>query len=294
MELHYQREASVGLLVILASVTLVLGLMWLKGKSLRGEAPVVAQFETVAGLKVGDPVLVAGVRVGRVRGLELRGLGDVRASLDVDHQWRPRADARAWIVAVGLVGDHAIEYWPGTSDEPLAADAVVPGAKSGGLVELAEQLGARADTVMTGVQGLLSPEIAGDVGATLAAARRAMNTISALGSGPAVGQALAALAELERLAARLDTTLKNPGLVGALDNLDGLTAQLDSSLVALAGVSEQLQGILTRMESGQGTLGRLATDTLLYTEMTRVSTALANVLEDLQKQPGKYVKISIF
>ena len=294
MELHYQREASVGLLVIVAAVTLVLGLMWLKGRSLGGEAPVIAQFESVAGLKVGDPVLLAGVRIGRVRALELRGLGDVRASLDVDRRWRPRIDARAAIVAVGLVGDHAIDYWPGTSDEPLPADGVVPGVTSGGFAELAERLGARADTFMSGAQSLLSPRLAEDVGATLASARRAMNTVSALGSGPAVGQALAALAELERLAARLDTTLASPGFVGGMRNFEGLTVQLDSSLVALAAVSRELRSLLVRLESGEGTLGRLATDTLLYTEMTRVSTALANVLEDLQKQPGKYVKISIF
>lgn len=294
MELHYQREASVGLLVIVAAVTLVLGLMWLKGRSLGGEAPVVAQFESVAGLKVGDPVLVAGVRVGRVRALELRGLGDVRAALDVEPRWRPKADAWARVVAVGFVGDQAVDYWPGSSDEPLAADALVPGVKSRGLNDLAEQLGARADTLMVGAQGLLSADLAGDVGATLAAARRAMNTVSALGSGPAVGQAMAALAEMERLAARLDTTLANPGFVGGMRNFEGLTVQLDSSLVALASVSRELTSLLVRLESGEGTLGRLATDTLLYTEMTRVSTALANVLEDLQKQPGKYVKISIF
>jgi len=294
MELHYQREASVGLLVLLAIVTLVFGLMWLKGKSLGGDAPVMAQFESVAGLKVGDPVLLAGVRIGRVRALELRGLGDVRASLDVEHRWQPRVDARAAIVAVGLVGDHAIDYWPGTSDEPLPAGGAVPGVTSGGFAELAERLGARADTFMSGAQSLLSPGLADDVGATLASARRAMNTISALGSGPAVGQALAALAELERLAARLDTTLANPGFVGGMRNFEGLTVQLDSSLVALATVSHELRSLLERLRSGEGTLGRLATDTLLYTEMTRVSTALANVLEDLQKQPGKYVKISIF
>jgi len=294
MELHYQREASVGLLVLLAIVTLVLGLMWLKGRSLGGDTPVVVQFEDVAGLNVGDPVQLAGVRIGRVQALELRGLGDVRALLEVDRQWRPKADAHASIVAVGLVGDHAIDYWPGTSEEALPADAVVPGVTAGGFAELAEHLGARADTFMTSAQGLLSAQLAEDVGATLSAARRAANTISALGSGPAVGQVLAALAELERLAARLDTTLTNPGFVKALGNLDGLTTELDSSLVAMAAVSNQLRAFLARMASGEGTLGRLATDTLLYSEMTRVSTALANVLEDLQKQPGKYVKISIF
>jgi len=294
MELRYQREASVGLLVIAAVVVLVLGLMWLKGKSLSGSEPVVVQFESVGGLQVGDPVLLAGVRIGRVRSLELRGLGEVHVALDVDRQWRPRADARASIIAIGLVGDHAIDYWPGTSEQPLGTGALVAGTTSGGFAELAERLGARADTFITGAQGVLSARLADDVSATLASARRAMNTVSAIGSGPAVGQALSTLAELERLAARLDTTLRDPSLQTTLQNFPALTVQLDSTLEAMSLVSNELREFLMRLRSGEGTLGRLVTDTLLYTEMRRVSTALANVLEDLQQQPGKYVKISIF
>jgi phospholipid/cholesterol/gamma-HCH transport system substrate-binding protein len=294
MELHYRTEASVGLLVIVAVVILIMGLMWLKGRSFGIDSPVVAQFETVAGVKVGDPVLVAGVRVGRVRMLELQALGDVRAYLEVEPQWRPRADAWARIVGVGFVGDHAIEYWPGTSAEPLPEEAFVPGIKQSGITELAERLGGRADTLMAGAQTLLSADLAGEISSTLGAARRAMNSVAALGSGPAVGQGMAALREMERLAARLDTTLSNPGLVGGLGNLEGTTVRLNSTLDTLRGVGTGLQTLLKRVEAGEGTLGRLATDTLLYTELRRMTTALADVLEDLQKQPGKYVKISIF
>lgn len=295
MELHYRNEASVGLLVIAATVILVMGLMWLTRRSFGGETSVIVQFETVAGVKIGDPVEVAGVRVGRVERLELHGIGDARAYLEVDEQWRhPRADAWARVVSVGFVGDRAIEYWPGTSSESLPEGAFVPGIKPTDFMGLAERLGGRADTLMVGAQALLSANLADEITTTLAAARRAMNSITALGSGPAVGQGIAALREIERLAARLDTTLANPGLVSGLGNLEGTSERLNATLDALAGVGTELRALLQRVESGQGTLGRLATDTLLYTELRRMSTALADVLEDLQQQPGKYVKISIF
>ena len=81
---------------------------------------VYADFASVAGLKVGDPVEIAGVKVGKVEAI---GLNDDRARLAirVEPQVKLQDDAIASVRARGLIGDKFITITPGASDKLLAA-----------------------------------------------------------------------------------------------------------------------------------------------------------------------------
>jgi phospholipid/cholesterol/gamma-HCH transport system substrate-binding protein len=78
--------------------------------------PLYADFPTVAGLKRGDPVEIAGVKVGRVESL---GLADDRARLKlrVDDGVKVQEDAIASVRARGLIGDKFVLISPGGSDK---------------------------------------------------------------------------------------------------------------------------------------------------------------------------------
>jgi phospholipid/cholesterol/gamma-HCH transport system substrate-binding protein len=84
---------------------------------------VYADFSTVAGLKRGDPVEIAGVRVGRVEAI---GLTDDRARLElrVDDKVKLQEDVIASVRARGLIGDKFVLISPGASDKIIA-----PGGK---------------------------------------------------------------------------------------------------------------------------------------------------------------------
>src|SRR5262245_6002440 len=97
MDLHYKREISVGLFVIVAATLFTLGFMWLSGKTInRSNVEMVpVRFADVRGLKAGDPVQISGVRVGRVEAVNLEDVGRVMVTLSIDTKVRPHADARA-------------------------------------------------------------------------------------------------------------------------------------------------------------------------------------------------------
>jgi phospholipid/cholesterol/gamma-HCH transport system substrate-binding protein len=77
---------------------------------------VYADFPSVAGLKIGDPVEIAGVRVGRV---EAMGLAEDRARLQLRLQdnVKLQEDAIASVRSRGLIGDKFILITPGASDK---------------------------------------------------------------------------------------------------------------------------------------------------------------------------------
>jgi phospholipid/cholesterol/gamma-HCH transport system substrate-binding protein len=84
---------------------------------------VYADFPSVAGLKIGDPVEIAGVKVGRV---DAMGLADDRARLQLRMQdgIKLQEDVIASVRARGLIGDKFVLITPGASDK-----IIPPGGK---------------------------------------------------------------------------------------------------------------------------------------------------------------------
>ena len=80
---------------------------------------VYADFASVAGLKPGDPVEIAGVKIGRV---ETISLADDRARLGlrVDPEVKLQEDAIASVRSRGLIGDKFVLLSPGASDKLLS------------------------------------------------------------------------------------------------------------------------------------------------------------------------------
>ena len=79
-----ENEFAVGLVVIAAFACVVGGALWLSGAHLgRTEAIFTARFRTVGGLGVGNPVVLRGVRIGRVESIRLASGNWVEADLRV-------------------------------------------------------------------------------------------------------------------------------------------------------------------------------------------------------------------
>jgi len=79
-----ENEFAVGLVVIAALAVVVAGALWLSGAHLgKTEAVYTARFRTVGGLGVGNPVVLRGVRVGRVEAIRLASGNWVEADMKI-------------------------------------------------------------------------------------------------------------------------------------------------------------------------------------------------------------------
>ena len=77
---------------------------------------VYADFPSVAGLKLGDPVEIAGVKVGRVEAIKLAA-DRARLELRLNDGVKLQEDAIASVRARGLIGDKFVLITPGASDK---------------------------------------------------------------------------------------------------------------------------------------------------------------------------------
>ena len=303
MDLSYKREVTVGSLVILAVVLFIVGTSWLSGRSITADEDEFwkIQFQTAGNLKTSSVVRISGVPVGKVERLKLEHVGKVLVMVTLPDKIVPRVDATAQIMAVGFVGDAAIEFNPGKAPQRLTRDRVIIGSQAGGLTDLAESLGKRADSVLTGAQKIMNDRTADEIQATLTAlqgtlkaAERTMRVYGDAENGP-TGQITKTLASLERLTNRFDSTLGSPTLARTLGRADTLTGNLATMTAQLTSTGARLDTVLLNMNQGRGTMGKFATDTGLYTDLRQVSQSLKALLDDLKAHPGKIpVTVEIF
>jgi len=303
MDLSYKREVTVGSLVILAVVLFVVGTSWLGGRSITADEDDFwkIQFQTAGNLKASSVVRISGVPVGKVERIKLVDVGKVLVMVTLPDNIVPRVDATAQIMAVGFVGDAAIEFNPGKAPQRLTRDRVITGSQAGGLTDLAETLGKRADSVLTGAQQIMNERTADELHATLTAlqgtlkaAERTMRVYGDAENGPS-GQITQTLASLERLPTRFDSTLGSPALARTLERADTLTGNLATMTAQLTVTGARLDTVLLNMNQGRGSIGKFATDTGLYTDLRQVSQSLKELLDEVKKHPGKIpVTVEIF
>jgi phospholipid/cholesterol/gamma-HCH transport system substrate-binding protein len=123
---HSRTDIVVGIFVLIGVICLGYLAIRLGKVELFGATGyiVFADFSSVAGLKIGDPAEIAGVRVGKVEAL---GLAEDRArvTLRVDSQVKLQEDVIASVRARGLIGDKFVLITPGASDKIIAAGGMI-------------------------------------------------------------------------------------------------------------------------------------------------------------------------
>ena len=85
--------------------------------------------------------------------------------------------------------------------------------------------------------------------------------------------------------AKIAATLAN--VKTSSDNLARISSQLDSS-------TTQLRVFVNKMENGNGTVQKLMTDSLMYTDARHLLQTIDSLVTDFKKNPKKYINLKIF
>lgn len=122
MQSSVSRDLAVGLFVLLglaaiAYLSLRLGGLSYKGK---GGLELHATFGQIGGLAERAPVVISGVRIGKVTKIDLSDDMRAKVTLDVDERLELPVDTSASIRTAGLLGNQFIELEPGAEDQLLA------------------------------------------------------------------------------------------------------------------------------------------------------------------------------
>jgi phospholipid/cholesterol/gamma-HCH transport system substrate-binding protein len=297
-----KHQVQVGVLFLLSVAILVWGVMWFKEIRL-GERSyeILGQFRTSTGLLKGDPVEVLGVPSGEVAEIRFEdGSALVRIRLNREIQLYP--GTRIAIENVGIMGQKLVAIYPGPEQgEPLPPGSRLQGFYNPGIPELMLDMGDalgsfrvltdHIDSLLVGfgedrqaqVERTFDnlEKVSGDLAGLVSENRESLSS---------------SLENLDAVLADLHAALGGRGenLGKTLDHAGSAVAQLDSSMVKLGTVTGRLDSLLARLESGEGTAGKLIQDDRIYDELQITLEEARLLLEDVRVNPGRYFKFSVF
>ena len=287
-------EVAVGILITVATIVLVIGMLWLARGGLSSGYPLHARFAWGQNLKPGQAVLLAGVSIGYVSEVEL-GEGFLDVEMRINDEYTVPRTAVAEVVPVGIFGDAAIGLKADSPSGPkyAAGDTVPTRAATGGL----DALTGRADSIMVTVaritRSMEAEFVAGggmrDLRASVASMNRLLTQMSAIVAEQNRNLTVT-MASLRQAAGAVDSAQ----VAATMMQFRATAASADSLMQRFSSNTTQLQAILARIERGEGTLGKFMTDSMLYRDARNLLTRLDSLAADFQRNPRKYINLTVF
>jgi phospholipid/cholesterol/gamma-HCH transport system substrate-binding protein len=288
-------EVFVGMLLTVAAAVAIVGTIWLTRGGLSSGYPLYTRFAWGQNLKQGQPVQLAGVSVGYVDDVKLRDDGYLDVVLRVQNEYKVPRSSTAAVVPIGIFGDVAVGLSP-KGPSPIhyqPGDTVPAGPSPPGIAEIlarVDTIGRRVSTITAALEDqLVVGGALRDVRQTIDAAQQLTLQLNRVATEQSQNLS-ATLGSFRRAANAVD-----PAVVDStVRNFRAASANLNAFSADLATAVSRLDSLVVRLETGQGTAGKLLSDTLLYSDLRAVVHRADSLIADFKRNPRKYINLTIF
>ncbi len=261
------------------------GVNWFKpGRNVR------ARFTSIQDLKVGDPVKLAGVPIGRVTGIALAA-DKVEVTLRLDSDTQVRTDSTAMIRFTGLMGQNFVALDFGTANAPMvAADALLQSREQPDLSTLMERLQGVADGVQTMTKSFSGEEFSKLLGPLTELVKDNNPRITAILTNAQLitAQVASGQGTLGRLL--FEDTLHRTALSMGT-NVNALADDAKVLLADTGGLVGDARKMVAGIDRGEGSIGKLLKDDTMAKDLTLATTSLKEILQKINSGQGSVGKL---
>ena len=280
----------VGLVILLSVAILIGGVRFLSETKFRESTyQLIAVFDDVGTLTKGDPVKVNGVKKGKVTDIRLAD-HRVEVVMSIQKEITLTQDSRIVIQNIGLMGERMIGIRLGTGD-PIQKGQVVEGTFDSGIAEAMGMLGEvlhQVQITMADLQKIVKNTVGNEeFQATFNRVTTRLDSTTAV-LNDLVDQNKGALeSSIQNLHAtssevrgffdqnkdRLNTTVQN---------VEGITTQAKDMLGRAEKISNDVQEIMTRLNSDKSSMGRLLSDTTFADQLKLTITNADSLVRQIK------------
>ena len=297
------REVKTGILAIGAILLFVFGYSFLKGTNLFQDSRVFfVKYKNVEGLATSAPVTINGLNVGKVNDIRFAdGNGGLVVKFTVDNAFVFSKSSKVRIYSDGLIGGKSLGIFLEYDPKNIAKSGdTLSGAIDGGMLDAVTKALGPLENRLTST--LIS------VDSMLLSVNDILDKDTRLHLKQAIQNLNGTMSSLNGASGKLNTLLANNA--GKMDrtftNLDEMSlnfskfsdslAQIQTGkLVAdLQDVIGRFDTIVTGLDNGEGSVGKLLKDEKLYENLEGASKELEKLLEDVRLNPKRYVHVSVF
>ena len=291
-----KKEIKIGIYAVIILLCAWAGVRFLSGLDVLGRSRnYTAHYESVNGLQDAAAVVINGVKVGQVTGVAVNlEEGGVDVVLSVDSDFDIPTDSKAMMFSAGLMGGKSIEIKMGEANEYLEnGDAIETGVTLDMFETLANELGDIKERVsvlldnlnqtISGVDSLIEDN-SKNLTKTVANLNAVMTDLK---KSNIIGNIDGFCATLNQNGAKLDSIITD---------INSVTKALNEqqSGEKLAQAINEVNTLLAKINSGNGSIGNLVSDEKLYKELAQASQNLSLLLADLKENPKRYINVTVF
>ncbi|RZJ53486.1 MAG: MCE family protein [Flavobacterium sp.] len=297
------REIKTAILVIASILLFIWGYSFLKGRDLfTNYKTLYVEYDNVEELSASAPVTLNGLVIGKVNKITINETtGRLLVELQLKTDFPISKSSRAALYAPSLIGGKQIKIVPNLEDKILAEDGetLAPTVELGlteslgGKIEPIEQklnlmLG-NINTLVTGLNNVLDKKGQEDLRKSLAELSQTMEQFhKASGTLNSIldsnkGQINGVVSNFNKMSNnfnKISDSLNKADLGKTVRNLNQTLAKVD--------------GLMSNLNSGKGTAGKLLNDDALYNNLSKTSKELELLLQDVRLYPTRYVNVSLF
>ena len=303
------KEFKIGFFAIASIIAFVFGVNYLKGINiLNDNREFYAVYENIGGLQVGSPVLVNGYKVGMVSNIDLliEKNQNLLVTFSLNKEFDMATNTVCKIVNQDLMGTKGIILVLGDSDELITiGDTLISGIEGSlqdevnaqilPLKNKAEELIGSIDSVMMIVTAVLNKDTRDNLRNSLSSLDKTFELMSKtmvkVDSMVDINDERIAkvIQNLESITSNLESS--NGEIKNILTNFSSLSDSLAN--VDITTVLQNVSDITTKINNGEGSIGLLLKDDKIYANFEKSTRELASLLEDIKKNPSRYVNFSI-
>ncbi len=311
-----KNETKVGALTALAITFFILGFSFLKGKSLFKTGNFLyAKVKQTKGIMVSNPVYINGLQVGSIYELTemSKNVDTILVAIKLAREFNIPVNSVASIQSNPL-GTPSMTISSGTAHTYLKNHDTIPTldvpgilgdvqAKLTPVVDQVKYTLQTLDSVLRNVNGIFDPATKGNM-------REVVGNINGITKSLVVsadalqhlmnqqnGALTASMGNLQSFTGNL--AKNNDKITATMNNLETSTKKLsdvdlNGTINQLRGTVEKLNVAVGKIDSKDGSIGRLLNDNQLYDNLANTTRSLNILMDDIRVNPKRYVSISIF
>ncbi len=316
--MKYTKEIKVGIFALVGVLLLIAGYNFLKGfNPLSGYNKYYVVYNNVNGIVKSTQVTINGLKVGQVESIGMVEKGDptrLLVTIFVESSVKLPVGTTATIASSGILGSTDIVISPaeGTTfyqnkDTLIAA---YQESLQGTIQKIVDPIKEKSEKVLITMDNMLNSlnkifdstgskrleSSINDFSGTMQNMRNITGRFDKL-SEEEYNSLKGMLANMEAITHNLRNN--NEAISKAIKNISKISdsvaaADLTATINHTRDVMKEFSITLEKINKGEGSLGKLANDTALYSNLNKTSIELNSLMKDMQEYPGRYFSVSVF
>ncbi len=316
--MKYSKEIKVGLFSIIGILLLVGGYNFLKGfNPLHGYNKYFIVYDNVNGVVKSTQVTINGLKVGQVEDIGMVNEGDpsrLLVTIIMESSIKLPIGTTATIASSGILASTDIVLVPAQGTTFYNSnDTLVAGYQEslqGAIKKIVDPIKEKSEKVLVTLDNMLN------------SMNHVFDSVGSKRLESSIEDFSGTMHNMRNITGRMDklTADEYNSLKGMLSNIEAITRNLKNNNEAIAkavkniskitdsvaaadltatinhtrNVMKEFSTTLDNINKGEGSLGKLANDTSLYSNINKTSIELNSLMKDMQEYPGRYFSISVF